>query len=875
MGLLQFANLGLSTRFDQAQRSVFYGLGDLYRYLNAVRKHLERDDAIRRIGWERAEPPRWARPARGDTEPRPDRGVWVKLVDRARGASVDQMELTRAAFLHEGTREVYERSTLGDGERDPRDGGDAHGNLRARRPRFSWQDHRIAVFDRDPHAGLLLLDRQPTLGSDGPVLALRPNTYTIEKQIQAIRRLQDAPAAAHRPLIDLLLPHQDVRWPPVVPAEVETWRVLTDETRAGTAEQRDFVRRALATPDFMLLEGPPGSGKTTAICELVLQMVESGKRVLLCASTHVAVDNVLARMLDYEHTGALVAVRIGDEGNVSEEARPYCLRLRLETEQRELRKFLEKQRPGSAAQQLLRERLRRGHTAVERMILDAANLVCGTTIGILQHPEIRGRSPHRSEQHEGPRRRPSGEPMFDMMILDEASKTTFQEFLVPAVLARRWIIVGDPKQLSPYVEEDELSVGLEAALDDKRARNACVDVFAARHGRRRGATLVVTDDAATIHAYRRQAEGRSAVVAVAPALPSEVEIADVVLASAAAVPGLLDHLPLDLVAIRGDAPDAWRVRRRIRESHDVPTWSGEVAWRLVRGYEQRFGANARTVERLQQDLAVLEPVSESRAALEKYREAIAGVRRVALPSVIELLRLGFENGDRYRATALNSGFLPEVLAARRVLLEFQHRMHPEISMRPRTIVYDGKALRDAPDMEAERRWSYRGPRAVWVHVDGRLEQGNVNEAEMEAVMSELEDFLQWARRSGPRSDHRPWEVAVLSFYRGQERALRHRLREMTGQRDEYRTFRRYGVEIALCTVDRFQGHEADLVLLTFANPYPSNFLESQNRLNVALTRARYGLRIFGNRNRLRRSEAPLLRELQSLPSEVHWQGAAS
>ena len=146
---------------------------------------------------------------------------------------------------------------------------------------------------------------------------------------------------------------------------------------------------------------------------------------------------------------------------------------------------------------------------------------------------------------------------------------------------------------------------------------------------------------------------------------------------------------------------------------------------------------------------------------------------------------------------------------------------------------------------------------------------------VDAVMSELKDFVYWARANGPRSDGRPWQAAVLSFYRGQERALRQRLRKATGQHDEYRTFRSHGVEIALCTVDRFQGHEADLVLLTFANPHPSNFLESQNRLNVALTRARYGLRIFGNRQRLGRSEAPLLKELQSLPSDMHWNGGGS
>lgn len=74
--------------------------------------------------------------------------------------------------------------------------------------------------------------------------------------------------------------------------------VLTDETRPGTDEQRRFVEIALATPDFVLLEGPPSSGKTTAICELVLQLARQGKRAMLCASTHVAVDNVLERLMN-------------------------------------------------------------------------------------------------------------------------------------------------------------------------------------------------------------------------------------------------------------------------------------------------------------------------------------------------------------------------------------------------------------------------------------------------------------------------------------------------------------------------------------------------------------------------------------------------
>ena len=42
---------------------------------------------------------------------------------------------------------------------------------------------------------------------------------------------------------------------------------------------------------------------------------------------------------------------------------------------------------------------------------------------------------------------------FDLCILDESSKATPTESLVPMSRARKWIIVGDSKQLPPFVEE--------------------------------------------------------------------------------------------------------------------------------------------------------------------------------------------------------------------------------------------------------------------------------------------------------------------------------------------------------------------------------------------------------------------------------------
>ena len=59
-----------------------------------------------------------------------------------------------------------------------------------------------------------------------------------------------------------------------------------------------------------------------------------------------------------------------------------------------------------------------------------------------------------------------------MLIVDEASKTTFQEFLVPALWAKRWVLVGDPRQLSPYADEGSLAPNIRACLPQEWKRSS-------------------------------------------------------------------------------------------------------------------------------------------------------------------------------------------------------------------------------------------------------------------------------------------------------------------------------------------------------------------------------------------------------------------
>ena len=61
--------------------------------------------------------------------------------------------------------------------------------------------------------------------------------------------------------------------------------------------QRDAVARALEAEDVALIHGPPGTGKTTAVVEYVLQERRRGRRVLCCAASNVAVDTLVERLL--------------------------------------------------------------------------------------------------------------------------------------------------------------------------------------------------------------------------------------------------------------------------------------------------------------------------------------------------------------------------------------------------------------------------------------------------------------------------------------------------------------------------------------------------------------------------------------------------
>lgn len=183
--------------------------------------------------------------------------------------------------------------------------------------------------------------------------------------------------------------------------------------------------KVLATRDYSLILGMPGTGKTTTIAAIIRALVAAAKSILLTSYTHSAVDTILLKLL---------AADTSTGSTASGEKAPKILRLGSE----------HKIHPGV-----------REHCALERH-------QCTTFDALRRHydePSVVATT-CLSINHACLRRR-----RFDYCIVDEASQITLPVCIGPLRFADRFVLVGDHFQLPPLVKDvDARAGGLDVSL---------------------------------------------------------------------------------------------------------------------------------------------------------------------------------------------------------------------------------------------------------------------------------------------------------------------------------------------------------------------------------------------------------------------------
>ncbi len=119
--------------------------------------------------------------------------------------------------------------------------------------------------------------------------------------------------------------------------------------------------------------------------------------------------------------------------------------------------------------------------------------------------------------------------------------------------------------------------------------------------------------------------------------------------------------------------------------------------------------------------------------------------------------------------------------------------------------------------------------------------GRINKAEAELVLSTLKNYIDKIGKERFLAER--LDVGIISPYKVQTQYLRQQIRK----REEFRPFRQV---ISVNTVDGFQGQERDIILISLVRSNDNGqigFLSDLRRMNVAMTRARMKLIIFGDK----------------------------
>lgn len=213
------------------------------------------------------------------------------------------------------------------------------------------------------------------------------------------------------------------------------------------APTESVIEAMLASNGLYLLQGPPGTGKTTHIVELVRQIVKRkpDAKVLITSQANIAVNNAVENLYALSHEkGTNLRIvrdvsRTRQDRGTDEFAQAYAgwareVRERSEAYEGGHRHDLPEADAEKVRRTLSVWRQELANDATVRTSFRRSAQVYGATL--LRVPALL----HELAGDE-----------FDWVIIDEAAKANDSELLIPMILGKKIVLIGDHKQLPPFV----------------------------------------------------------------------------------------------------------------------------------------------------------------------------------------------------------------------------------------------------------------------------------------------------------------------------------------------------------------------------------------------------------------------------------------
>jgi predicted DNA helicase len=233
-----------------------------------------------------------------------------------------------------------------------------------------------------------------------------------------------------------------------------------------------------------------GTGKTATLAELIIQAVKLNQRILVCAPSNAAVDNLLDRVLHHDGSKGIQVVRLGHPARIDNHLLDYCLDSQIaQCDGKDIVNDIKKEidslrsRPrrdrvvssaaadsndGATNKQMskkerysmirqLQKDLRRYEKKMVQDLIKSCHLIFASCVGA-SSSLLRDSS-------------------FDLVIIDEAAQAREAECWIPIQLGKRVVLAGDPNQLPPTIKSQVATSGglaislLERLMRDPRFQN--------------------------------------------------------------------------------------------------------------------------------------------------------------------------------------------------------------------------------------------------------------------------------------------------------------------------------------------------------------------------------------------------------------------
>ncbi len=292
------------------------------------------------------------------------------------------------------------------------------------------------------------------------------NDFTYKRMNQTLSKLLKSPESSYTTLQRVLL---GLSSPGT--ADAAQFKDMTFFDPTLNPSQQDAIRFALSSPEVALIHGPPGTGKTYTLIELILQLLKQGQRVLVCGPSNISVDNIVERLAATSPSTPIV--RLGHPARLLPSVLNHSLEVLTRTSDaagivNDVRKEMDEKQASIRKTRNARERrsiysdiklLRKEYRERENKCIDG--LVKGSKVVLSTLHGAGGRQVRDQE--------------FDVVVIDEASQALEPQCWVPLVFGgsnvRKLVLAGDHLQLPPTVK----SADNKDSKEEKKAQMKMLD----------------------------------------------------------------------------------------------------------------------------------------------------------------------------------------------------------------------------------------------------------------------------------------------------------------------------------------------------------------------------------------------------------------